>query len=188
MKKIWSPCSILNPVPVVMVSCGNINAKTNIITVAWTGTVCSKPSMVSISLRKERFSYDIIKNDGKFVINLVTEDLVKASDWCGVRSGKDYDKFAKMNLTSEKAQTSDCPVIKESPLNIECSVVKIIELGSHDMFLSRVDSVSVSEELIDAKTGALDMQKASLVAYSHGEYYALGAKLGKYGFTVKKNK
>lgn len=187
-KKVWKPGTMLNPVPVVMLSCGKIDGQKNIITVAWAGTVCSDPPMVSVSIRKSRFSHEIIKESGKFVINLVSEDLVKATDWCGVKSGKDVNKFSEMNLTAEKAETSDLPIIKESPVNIECTVTQVLELGSHDMFLAKVDSVSVAEDLIDEKTDAMDLKKAKLVAYSHGEYFSLGKKLGYYGYTVRKKK
>ncbi|MBQ3655629.1 MAG: flavin reductase family protein [Bacteroidales bacterium] len=186
-KKIWKPGTLLNPVPVVMLSCGDINGKKNIITVAWAGTICSDPPMVSVSIRKSRFSHQIIKESGKFVINLVSEDLVKETDWCGVKSGSDTDKFAQMNLTAEKAETSDLPIIKECPVNIECTVTQILELGSHDMFLAKVDSVSVREDLIDS-SGAMDLKKAKLVAYSHGEYFSLGEKLGSFGYSVRKKK
>ena len=150
-KKVWKPGTMLNPVPVVMLSCGKIDGQKNIITVAWAGTICSDPPMVSVSIRKSRFSHEIIKESGKFVINLVSENLVKATDWCGVKSGKDVNKFSEMNLTAEKAETSDLPIIKESPINIECTVTQVLELGSHDMFLAKVDSVSVAEDLIDEK-------------------------------------
>jgi len=186
--KVWKPGTMLNPVPGVMLSCGKIDGQKNIITVAWAGTICSDPPMVSVSIRKSRFSHEIIKESGKFVINLVSENLVKATDWCGVKSGKDVNKFSEMNLTAEKAETSDLPIIKESPINIECTVTQVLELGSHDMFLAKVDSVSVAEDLIDEKTGAMDLKKAKLVAYSHGEYFSLGKKLGYYGYTVRKKK
>ena len=187
-KKVWKPGTMLSPVPVVMLSCGKFDGQKNIITVAWAGTICSDPPMVSVSIRKSRFSHEIIKESGKFVINLVSENLVKATDWCGVKSGKDVNKFSEMNLTAEKAETSDLPIIKESPINIECTVTQVLELGSHDMFLAKVDSVSVAEDLIDEKTGAMDLKKAKLVAYSHGEYFSLGKKLGYYGYTVRKKK
>ncbi len=187
-KDIWKPGAMLNPVPAVMVSCGDINGKTNIITIAWTGTVCTIPPMLSISVRKHRYSYGIIKESGKFVVNLVPQSLVRQADWCGVRSGRDFDKFQEMKLTATKAQTSNCPVIEECPVNIECTVDRIIELGSHDMFLARIDSVSVDRSLIDSQTGALDLGKAHLAAYCHGEYMALGSQIGKFGFSVKKKK
>ncbi len=185
-KQIWKPCTMLNPVPAVMVSCGVFPLQCNIITVAWAGTVCSHPAMCSISIRKERFSYKIIESTRKFVINLVNRELVGVADWCGVKSGRDFDKFAYCGLTPLKAETSDCPIIAQSPVNIECSVKQIIPLGSHDMFLAEVDSVSVADDLIDKKTGALNMSDAGLVAYSHGKYYGLGQELGRFGFSVKK--
>lgn len=185
-KEIWKPCTMLNPVPAVMVSCGTFPNQNNIITVAWAGTVCSKPVMCSISIRKERFSYSIISSTQKFVINLVPESLVRIADWCGVKSGKDFDKFAHTGLTPQKAETNDCPIIVECPVNIECSVTQIIPLGSHDMFLAKVDSVSVDENLIDKKTGALNLQNANLLAYSHGKYYSLGNEIGSFGFSVRK--
>ncbi len=187
-KDIWKPGAMLNPVPAVMVSCGDISGKTNIITIAWTGTVCTIPPMLSISVRKQRHSYGMIKESGKFVVNLVPQSLVRQADWCGVRSGRDFDKFKEMKLTAIKAQTSSCPVIEECPVNIECTVDRIIELGSHDMFLSRIDSVSVDKSLIDSRTGALDLGKAHLATYCHGEYMALGSQIGKFGFSVKKKK
>lgn len=179
---------MLNPVPVVMVSCGDVNARTNIITVAWAGTVCTIPPMLSISVRPHRFSYDMIAQSGKFVVNLVSNNLVRAADWCGVRSGRDYDKFSEMRLTARKAETSSCPVIAESPVNIECTVQQIIKLGSHDMFLSRIDSVSVDDSMIDPATGALDLSKGNLAAYAHGHYYNLGQEIGKFGYSVRKKK
>ncbi|MCQ2974293.1 MAG: flavin reductase family protein [Bacteroidales bacterium] len=186
-KQVWKPGTMLNPVPVVMVSCGTMGEKTNIITVAWAGTICSDPAMLSISVRKERFSHKMIVEKGKFVVNLVTTKLAKIADWCGVKSGKDYDKFLETGLTAEKAETSDCPIISQSPVNIECTVDKIIELGSHDMILAKVDAVDVSDKLIDPKTGALQLYKADLAVYSHGFYYNLGYEIGRFGFSVKKN-
>lgn len=185
-KQIWKPGTMLNPVPVVMVSCGTFGIKSNIITVAWTGTICTKPPMVSISVRKERFSYDLIRNTGKFVINLVSKELVRAADWCGCRSGRNFDKFAEMKLTAKKAETSDCPVISESPVNIECSVVNVLELGSHDLFIAKIDSVDVADYLIDTDTGALKLERANLAVYCHGYYYEMGQELGKFGYSVKK--
>jgi len=187
-KQIWKPGAMLNPVPVVMVSCGDFSGQKNIITIAWAGTICTTPPMLSISVRKERFSHGLISQSGKFVVNLVTQDLVRAADWCGVKSGKDFDKFAEMKLTASKAETSDCPVIDESPVNIECTVDRVIELGSHDLFLARIDSVSVSNELIDSQTGALNLNRAHLAAYCHGEYLALGNQIGKFGYSVRKKK
>lgn len=184
-KQHWKASSLLNPVPPVMVSCGDMKHP-NIITIAWAGTICSQPNMVSISIRPERFSYPIIHSSKQFVINLATEALVPALDWCGVRSGWKYDKFAEMGLHATESQVLDgCPVIAESPVNLECKVTQIIPLGSHDLFLAEVVGVSVSEELLD-DAGKLCLEKANLVAYSHGEYFALGEKLGSFGYSVKK--
>ncbi|MEG1995878.1 MAG: flavin reductase family protein [Oscillospiraceae bacterium] len=183
-KQIWKPTTIVSPVPPVMVSCGSME-KSNIITIAWTGTINTTPAMTYISVKKERYSYDIIKNSGEFVINLTTSELVRACDYCGVKSGAKVDKFTVMGLEKEKMPNVSCPAIKNSPVNIECRVVNEIELGSHNMFLAKVLSVSVDETLLD-KNGKLRLDKASLVAYSHGEYFELGKKLGTFGFTVKK--
>lgn len=185
-KLVWKPGTMLNPVPVVMVSVGDIDGQKNIFTVAWTGTICSDPAMVSISVRKQRFSHPIIMQSKKFVINLVSEDLTYATDWCGVKSGKDFDKFKEMKLTAVKAPNSSCPMIDEAPISLECSVTQVIELGTHDMFLAKIDNVCVSKDLIDPKTDALDISKAKLVAYSHGHYYKIGEQIGRFGFAVKK--
>lgn len=184
-KQTWKPGNMLYPVPAVMVSCQRGDEKPNIITVAWAGTICSDPAMVSISVRKERYSHNIIKESGEFVINLTTKRLCRATDYCGVRSGKDTDKFADMHLTPEKSVKINAPAIKESPVNIECKVKDIIELGSHDMFIAEVVAVNVDESLLDKK-GTLYLEKAELVSYSHGQYYALGEHLGRFGYSVKK--
>ena len=184
-KQTWKPGNMLYPVPAVMVSCQRGDEKPNIITVAWAGTICSDPAMVSISVRKERYSHNIIKESGEFVINLTTKRLCRATDYCGVRSGKDTDKFADMHLTPEKSVKINAPAIKESPVNIECKVKDIIELGSHDMFLAKVTAVQVDESLLDEK-GKLDLNKAHLVAYSHGEYQTFDDILGTFGYSVKK--
>lgn len=183
-RQIWKPGTMLNPVPVVMVTCEYEGVK-NVFTVAWAGTICTDPSMVSISVRKERFSYDLIKKSGRFCINLVSEELTYATDYCGVRSGKNEDKFKAMNLEIENATNFDCPIIKKSPVVLECEVTEIKELGSHDMFLAKILSVDIDEKYMD-ETGRFDMQKCNLVSYSHGEYYKLGEKLGKFGYSVKK--
>ena len=183
-RQIWKPGTLLNPVPAVLITCQN-NDKKNVFTVAWTGTICSDPAMVSISVRKERYSYDIIKESGYFCINLVNEELTYATDYCGVRSGRNENKFEKMNLECTNATNFDCPVIKKSPLVLECKVEKVIELGSHDMFIAKVLSVDVDENYID-ENGRLSLEKAKLVAYSHGEYFKIGEKIGKFGFSVKK--
>ncbi|MBQ9436379.1 MAG: flavin reductase family protein [Bacteroidales bacterium] len=185
-KRLLKPSSILNPVPVVMVSCGETMDEYNIITVAWTGTVCSNPPMCYISLRKERHSYDIIKRTGQFVINLVTTDLVSRTDWCGVRSGKKFNKFLETDLTPMKASKVKAPLIYECPVNIECEVKQIIPLGTHDMFLAEVVAIHADERLFDRKTDELQLYKANLAAYSHGQYFGLGKILGKFGFSVQK--
>ena len=183
-KDIWKPGTVIYPVPAVMVSCGDMENK-NIITVAWTGTIKSDPAMTYVSIRPSRHSYDIIKEKGEFVINLVTEKLAYACDFCGVRSGRDMDKFEVMNLTAKKGEKVDEPIIYESPVNIECKVKQIIPLGTHDMFLAEVVSVQVSDEFLD-ETGKFHFDKAKPICYSHGAYYGLGKKLGTFGYSVKK--
>lgn len=185
-KQYWRPGNMLYPVPAVMISCGREGETPNIITVAWAGTTCSSPAMLSISVRKERYSYNIIKETGEFVVNLVTKDLVYATDYCGVKSGRDVDKFKEMNLTPLPAQNIKAPGISESPVNIECKVVSVTELGSHDMFLAEVVGVTVDDKYMD-ETGKFDIN-SKLVAYSHGEYFELGKKLGKFGYSVAKKK
>lgn len=187
-KVAFKPGTMIYPLPAIMVSCGDAPENYNIITVAWTGTVCSDPPMCYISVRKERHSHELIKRTGEFVINLTTEALASATDWCGVRSGRDYDKFREMRLTPQPAQLVKAPLIAESPLNIECRVVDVRELGSHDMFLAEVVAVNAEESLIDKGTGAFQLNHARPLAYSHGKYYGLGEKLGGFGFSVKKKK
>ena len=186
-KQEWRPGNMLYPVPAVMVSCQRENEKPNIITVAWAGTICSDPVMLSISVRKERYSHRIISETKEFVVNLTTKDLCRATDYCGVRSGRDVDKFKEMNLTPQKSSKINAPAIAESPVNIECKVVNVIELGSHDMFIAIVEAVHVDEKLLDDK-GRLRLEDANLLAYSHGEYFELGEKIGKFGFSVAKKK
>jgi len=188
MKVSFKPGTMIYPLPAVMVSCGDSVENGNIITIAWTGTICSDPPMCYISVRKERYSHELISRMGEFVINLTTEALAHATDWCGVRSGRDYNKFREMHLTPEQGQLVKCPLIKESPLNIECKVVEVKELGSHDMFIANVVAVNAEEGLIDKGTGAFQFNHASPLAYSHGKYYGLGEKLGGFGFSVKKKK
>ena len=184
-KESWKPGNMLYPVPAVMVSCQRPGEKANIITVAWAGTICSDPAMLSISVRSERYSHDIIKDTREFVVNLVTTELTRACDWCGVRSGKDHDKFKEMRLTEYKSEFLDTPAIEESPVNIYCKVKKIEKLGSHDLFIAEVVGVSVDDKYMDNK-GRFDLRATNLMAYSHGEYFALGKKLGKFGYSVKK--
>ena len=187
MSKIsWKGGALLAPVPAVMVSCGSMDTP-NIVTVAWTGITCTQPPKTYISLRKSRHSYNLIKESGYFVINLTTEALVHATDFCGVRSGKDVNKFEVCHLTPESTPNTPCPAIAESPLSIECKVTNIIELGSHDMFLADIVGVQVDESLLDVN-GRLALEKANLAAYCHGEYFALGKKLGKFGYSVEKKK
>ena len=185
MKQNWRAGTMISPVPAVMVSCGSMEGEKNIITVAWTGTICSEPAMCYISVRKERHSYQIIRESGEFVINLTTKVLARATDWCGVRSGKDFDKFSHCNLTAESCPHISAPAIAESPVNIECRVKQVIELGSHDMFIAEVLGVMVDDSLLDPQSGKLDLARAELLGYAHGEYYALGEKLGTFGWTVK---
>jgi len=184
-KQSWKPGNMLYPVPVVMISCGKKDETPNIITVAWAGTICSDPVMVSISVRKERHSHSIIKETGEFVINLVTKDLTFATDYCGVKSGRDVDKFKEMKLTPINIEGVECPAIAESPLNLACKVKEIKELGSHDMFIAEVTGVTVDEKYM-TESGKFELNSANLVAYSHGEYFELGEKLGKFGYSVKK--
>ena len=183
-RQTWKPGTLVYPVPAVLVTCSD-GKKDNVFTVAWTGTICTDPAMTYISVRKERFSYDIIKNSGEFCINLTTRNLAYATDYCGVRSGKDQDKFEVMNLEKEKCSVISAPCLKLSPVTIECKVKEIKELGSHDMFIAEVVAVNVDEKYMD-ETGRFDMQKCDLIAYSHGEYYTLGEKIGKFGYSVKK--
>ena len=177
---------MIYPLPAAMISCGSTPEEYNIFTVSWVGTICSNPPMCYISVRPERHSYNIIKRNMEFVINLTTEELAQATDWCGVRSGRDYDKFSEMQLTPGKASMVSAPVIEESPLCIECRVKEIISLGSHDMFISDVVNVKADDKFFDPETGRFDMQQAKLLAYSHGHYYGLGEQIGKFGWSVKK--
>jgi len=188
MKQDWKPGTMIYPVPAVMISCGGEPSEYNIITASWTGTICTNPAMCYISIRPERYSYPILKKNMEFVINLTTEALAYATDWCGVNSGSKYDKFKEMKLTPGKASVVNAPTIEESPLCIECRVKEILALGSHDMFIAEVVNVQADENYLDPETGAFDMQKAKLLAYSHGKYYGLGEFIGKFGWSVKKKK
>lgn len=188
MKQDWKPGTMIYPLPAALISCGSNPEEQNIFTVSWLGTICSDPPMCYISVRPSRYSHDIIKRNGEFVINLTTEVLARATDWCGVRSGRDYNKFLEMKLTPGKATIVHAPVIEESPVCIECRVKEVIPLGSHDMFIADVVNVRADEQFLDSETGRFDMQKAGLLAYSHGHYYALGKKIGKFGWSVQKNR
>lgn len=183
-KQTWKAGTFVYPIPAVLVSCGDEKEK-NILTIAWTGTICTDPAMAYISVRKERHSYDIIKRTGEFCINLTNEDLAYATDYCGVKSGRNVNKFEEMHLTPEKASIVKAPMIKESPVSIECRLKEIKELGSHDMFIAEVLAINVDDKYLD-ETGKFDMQKCKLIAYSHGEYFKLGEKIGKFGYSVKK--
>ena len=187
MSKIeWKPGTFIYPIPAVMVSCGDME-KSNILTVAWTGILNTNPAKVYISVRPERFSYKIIKNTGEFAINLTTTKLAFATDWCGVKSGANVDKFKEMNLTKEKLNHIKCPGIKESPVTIECRVEKIKKLGSHDMFIADVLSIDADNQYID-ENGAFDITKCNLIAYANGKYFEMGKQIGTFGFSVKKKK
>ncbi|MBQ8662303.1 MAG: flavin reductase family protein [Eubacterium sp.] len=186
-REYWKPGNMLYPVPAVMVSCQRPGEKPNIITIAWAGTICSDPAMVSISIRPERHSYDIIKETKEFVINLTTKDITFATDYCGVKSGRDVDKFKEMKLTPLVSKEVSAPGIAESPVNIECKLKEIIQLGSHDLFIAEVVAVSIDDSLMD-ENNKFHLNDAGLVAYSHGEYYLLGEKLGKFGYSVAKKK
>lgn len=188
MKQNWKPGTMIYPLPAAMISCGSSPEEYNIITVSWVGTICSDPSMCYISVRPSRHSHEIIKRTGEYVINLTTEALARATDWCGVRSGRDYNKFDEMRLTAGKATLVKAPLIEESPVCIECRVKEIIPLGSHDMFISEVVNVKADDQYLDTVTGRFDMQQAGLLAYSHGHYYELGKKIGKFGWSVEKKK
>jgi flavin reductase (DIM6/NTAB) family NADH-FMN oxidoreductase RutF len=188
MAKIsWKPGNMVYPLPAVMVTVRGKDGKDNIITVAWTGTVCTNPPMLYISVRKERYSYALLKESGEFVVNLTTEDLVKATDYCGVRSGSKVDKFKETHLTKEEARVVNCAMIQESPVNIECRVKKVMPLGSHDMFLADVVNVNVDDAYMD-ENGSFQLHKANPLVYSHGTYYKTGQKLGTFGYSVKKRK
>ncbi len=184
-KEIWKPGNMLYPVPVVLVSTSDGKGNDNIVTIAWAGTINSEPPMVSISVRKSRYSHELLSANGEFVVNLVNKDLVWATDYIGVKSGRDIDKWSECKLTREPSQKVNVPSIAESPVNIECKVTQVLELGSHDMFLGEVVSVSVDADHIDDK-GAFDMNALDLVAYNHGQYFTLGEYLGKFGYSVKK--
>lgn len=183
-KQAWKPAALLDPAAPVLLSCGPAE-KPNLITVAWCGTVCSQPPMLSVSIRPERYSYGLIKQSGVFVVNLPTQRLLRAVDWCGVKSGRDVDKFAAMHLTAVPAGAVDTVLLDESPVNLECKVTQVLPLGSHDLFLAEVVAVDVDETLLDEK-GKLHLDRAGLIAYSHGEYYALGRRLGSFGCSVRK--
>ncbi|MCP4645552.1 MAG: flavin reductase family protein [bacterium] len=186
-KEVWKPGTMLCPVPAVMVTCADADGRPNIVTVAWAGTVCSDPPLVTISLRKERYSYDVIARSREFVINIPSTQQTRATDYCGVVSGRDVDKFEKTGLTPGPASVVKAPLILECPMHIECRVRNTTELGSHTMFLAKVVAVQVTKDLITS-SGRLAIERAGLTAFAHGGYYALGKKLGGFGFSVRKKK
>ena len=184
-KELWKPGNMLYPLPVVMVSVTDGEGHDNIITVAWTGTVCSDPPMLSISVRPERYSYSMLKKTEEFVVNLVTKELVYATDFCGVKSGRELDKFREMKLTRLPASKVLPPMIGESPVNLECQVSQVIPLGTHDMFLARIVAVHADKRYMDEK-GKFHLEQARPVVYSHGEYLLTGERLGSFGYSVRK--
>lgn len=184
-KQLWKPGNMLYPLPAVMVSVAGKDGKNNILTVAWTGTVCSDPPMVFISVRPERYSYHMLKDTGEFVINLTTKELAFATDYCGVKSGRDVDKFRELHLTPLPAEVVKAPLIAESPVNIECQVTEVKPLGTHDMFLAKVAAVHVDEEYMDEKN-KFHLEEAEPIVYSHGAYFTVGSLLGTFGYSVKK--
>ena len=183
-KITWKGGTFVYPLPAVMVSCGDMK-NSNIITVAWTGIINTNPAMCYISVRPERFSHELIKKNGEFVIHSTTKELARATDWCGVKSGRDFDKFKEMGLTKEKATIVKSPMIAESPISVECKVDKILPLGSHDMITAKIVAINVSDKFVNEK-GAFDISKCDLMAYANGGYYPLGKKIGQFGFSVMK--
>ena len=187
-RQYWKPSNMLYPVPAVLVTSRDENGRANVMTAAWAGTICSDPVMLSVSIRKERLSHEIISKTGEFVVCLTTRKLAKVTDYVGVKSGRDIDKFdlkGDLKITKSESKLVKAPGIAESPVCLECKVKDIIELGSHDMFIGEVVSTDIDESLLD-ENGKLDLSKAGLIAYSHGEYFTLGEKLGKFGYSVKK--
>ncbi len=187
MKEDWKPGTLIYPLPAVLVSCGSTPEEYNLLTVGWTGTVCTNPPMCYISVRPERHSWAIIKKNMEFVINLTTSAMARQTDWCGVKSGRDEDKFLSTGLTPAKARLVSCPIVGESPVSIECRVREIRSLGSHDMFLADVVNVRVDSSLMDPRTGHFDLSGADPLVYVHGQYFHLGELIGKFGFSVQKN-
>lgn len=186
MKQDWKPGTMIYPLPAILVSCGSNKEEYNLITIAWTGTICTNPPMCYISVRPERYSYNIIKKNMEFVLNLTTEDMAFATDWCGVRSGRDYNKFEEIKLTPGKAKVVNAPLVEESPLCIECRVKEILSLGSHDMFIAEVVNVRADEQYLNLKTGKFELSASHPLVYLHGAYYGLGKKIGKFGWSVEK--
>jgi flavin reductase (DIM6/NTAB) family NADH-FMN oxidoreductase RutF len=189
LKKVnWKPGTMVYPLPAALVSCGNSPENYNMITIAWTGTTNTEPPMAYVSIRKSRHSHQLISEYGEFVINLTTKDLAYATDWGGVKSGRDFDKFKEMNLTPVKGEKVNAPIVAESPINIECKVTQVISLGSHDMFLAKVVNVQATEDLLNPETGKFDFNKSTPIVYSHGAYHEVGKFIGKFGYSVMKKK
>lgn len=186
--QVWKPGTMIYPLPAVLVSCGGDENEYNLFTASWVGTICTDPAMCYVSIRPERFSHGIIKRNGAFVLNLTTERMARAVDWCGVRSGADFDKWKESGLTPVPAPSVKAPYIKESPLCIECRVKEILPLGSHDMYMANVANVLADESFIDPDTNRFMLERAGLIAYSHGHYYSLGKELGRFGWSVMKKK
>ena len=184
----WKPGTMIYPLPAVLISCGATDEEYNIFTVSWVGTICTDPPMCYISVRPQRHSYPIIVKNREFVINLTNEEMAFATDWCGVRSGKNHQKFAEMHLTPGKSNQLQAPIIQESPLSMECRVKEIIPLGTHDMFIAEIMNIQADARFIDETTGQFKMQEAKLIAYSHGHYYKLGEEIGKFGWSVQKKR
>ena len=187
-KQNWKPGNMVYPLPAALISCGDMAGKMNLLTVSWLGTICTDPPMCYISVRPERYSYDMIKQSGEFVINLTTADIAKATDWCGVKSGRDHDKFKESGLTPAAATIVKCPIVVEAPISIECKVKEIRFLGSHDMFIADVVNIIADDRYIDPETGAFNLAASGVMAYSHGNYYSLGKRIGKFGWSVMKDK
>ncbi|MGC9150882.1 MAG: flavin reductase family protein [Microbacter sp.] len=185
-KTDWKPGTMIYPLPAVLVSCGTQPEEYNIITISWIGTICTNPPLCYISVRPERHSHHLIEQSGEFVINLTNEAMAFAADWCGVRSGKDHQKFEAVHLTPAPSKTIQAPIIQEAPLSIECRVKEKMALGSHDMFIAEVLNIQADEQYIDKTTGQFNMKAAKLIAYSHGHYYRLGEEIGKFGWSVQK--
>lgn len=188
MKTDWKPGTLIYPLPAVMVSCGSTPEEYNIMTASWTGTICSDPPMCYVSIRPERHSYEIIRRNMEFVINLTTVELARATDWCGVRSGRDYRKFDEMGLTPGPCTVVRAPLIEESPLCIECRVREILSLGTHDMFIADVVNVRAETSQMNATTGKMELAETDPLVYVHGNYYGLGDKIGKFGWSVERKK
>jgi flavin reductase (DIM6/NTAB) family NADH-FMN oxidoreductase RutF len=184
----WKPGNMIYPLPAGLISCGDINGKMNLLTVSWLGTLCTDPPICYISVRPGRYSYDMIKQTGEFVINLTTTEISKATDWCGVKSGRDFDKFKESGLTPAPAMIVKCPIVAESPISIECKVTEIKALGSHDMFIADVVNIIADDRYIDPETAAFNLAASGIIAYSHGNYYSLGKHIGKFGWSIMKEK